>query len=63
MDMSIPTALALTGLAFLFVAAVVGTHASEANWRAKEKEVPIAWATFSISIALFLTAIWTEILL
>lgn len=61
--MSIATALALTGLAFLFVAAVVGTHAASAGWRRSDQERPVAWATFSASIALFLAAIWTEILL
>lgn len=61
--MSIPAALALTGLAFLFVAAVVGTHAGTASWRTKQKEVLIAWSTFSASIALFLAAVWMEILL
>ena len=61
--MTIPLALALTGLAFLFVAAVVGTHASGAHWRTKDREVTLAWGTFSLSIALFIAAIWTEILL
>lgn len=61
--MTIPGALTLTATVLLFVAVAFAIAADVTGWRRNAARYSrLGWAAFALSIALFIAAIWTEVL-